>query len=359
MNIPRLILICVVLVVIFGGYYFLGSKKTGKLANGIVNQSNLPGDEGGLQSQPHALSIESLRKGEYPGSEITIEQTLSPGSNYQRYIASYKSEGLKIYALLTIPDRDPSASPQDDNKKYPVIVFNHGYIPPKEYSTTEKYVAYTDAFSRAGYIVFKPDFRGHGNSEGQASGGYGSNGYTIDVLNAVASIKKYPGVNTNRIGMWGHSMGGYITLRNMVVSKDIKAGVIWAGVVGSYPDLINRWRRTNFSPPPQLSQGARRWRQQLTEEYGTPEQNPDFWNKLSANSYLQDTSGPIQLHHGTADSSVPLEFSQKLNDQLKAEGKEVEIYTYEGDDHNLANNLGLALQRSVEFFNKHLKNTSQ
>ena len=40
----------------------------------------------------------------YPGSDITIEQTLPPGSNYQRYYVSYLSDGLKIYALLTVPN---------------------------------------------------------------------------------------------------------------------------------------------------------------------------------------------------------------------------------------------------------------
>lgn len=78
-------------------------------------------------------------------------------------------------------------------------------------------------------MVLKPDYRGHGNSEGNPSGAYGSNGYTIDVLNAVASIKKYLGVSPENIGMWGHSLGGFLALRNMVVSKDVKAGVIWAG----------------------------------------------------------------------------------------------------------------------------------
>jgi dipeptidyl aminopeptidase/acylaminoacyl peptidase len=36
-------------------------------------------------------------------------------------------------------------------------------------------------------------------------------------------------------------------------------------------------------------------------------------------------------------------------------GKTVELYTYEGDNHNLSNNLSLALQRSVDFFDKYLK----
>lgn len=170
--------------------------------------------------------------------------------------------------------------------------------------------------------------------------------------------KKFENVDPNKIGMWGHSMGGHITLRSMVINKDIKAGVIWAGVVASYPDLINRWRRSSSTitpTPAQLPGGARRWRDMLTQQYGTPEENPTFWDSISPNAFLKDISGPIQLHHGTADSSVPVEFSEKLDMQLKEAGKDVELYVYQGDDHNIAANFNIAIQRSVEFFDKYLK----
>ncbi len=192
----------------------------------------------------HPLTLGWLKDQAYPGSEITIEETLEPGPNYNRYLAAYRSEGFKIYALLTIPYGEKPAT------GWPVIVFNHGYIPPAAYRTTERYIAYVDGFARSGYIVFRPDYRGHGNSEGEARGAYGSPDYTIDVLNAVAALKAHPDADPGRIGMWGHSMGGYITLRSMVVSEDIKAGVIWAGVVGPYPSLFERPVRTN-------SEGAR------------------------------------------------------------------------------------------------------
>jgi dipeptidyl aminopeptidase/acylaminoacyl peptidase len=289
-----------------------------------------------------------MRKWEYPGSDIVVGQTLAPGANYKSYIVSYQSDNLKINALMTVP------TGQKPETGWPVIIFNHGFIPPAQYRTTERYVAYVDAFARNGYIVFKSDYRGHGSSEGRATGGYGSPDYAIDVLNAVASIKRYKDADPNRIGMWGHSMGGSVTLRAMVVSQDIKAGVIWAGVVASYPDLFSRWRRRpGVTPTPGPGRG---WRNDLVIQYGTPEENPEFWASISANSYLSDLTGPIQLHHDTGDHEVPFEFSETLSKQIQAAGKEVEFYAYPGDDHNLANSFGIAMQRSIQFFNKHVKN---
>jgi dienelactone hydrolase len=299
----------------------------------------------------HPMNILAARQTPYPGSEIVIEETLEPGLNYFRYYASYLSEGLKIYGLLTVPYAEQPAS------GYPAIVFNHGYIPPDVYRTTERYIAYVDTLARNGYIVFRIDYRGHDRSEGEASGAYGDPGYLVDVMNAVAALQRHPQVDPERIGMWGHSMGGYLTLRAMVISPEIKAGVIWAGVVASYADLLCCWRRGDPGQPTPTPNPnfARRWRQAWTELYGTPEENPEFWAGISANSYLADLSGPMQLHHGTADEDVPLQFSQTLYNQLLEAGKTAEYYEYPGDNHNISLYFTLAMTRTVEFFDLYLK----
>lgn len=299
-------------------------------------------------SVPHPMSIISMRAGEYPGSEITIVKELDRGYNYRRYYAYYLSEGLKIYALLTIPEGD---MPEGG---WPAIVFNHGYIPPDVYKTTERYLAYVDEIAKAGYVVFRIDYRGHDASEGEATGAYGSPGYQIDVLNAVTSIKQLPEVNPEKIGMWGHSMGGYLTLRTMVISNDVKAGVIWAGVVVSYNDLLYNWRRTGSFTPSPSSRGIG-WRTGWIETYGTPEDNPVFWDSVSATSYLADLSGPLELHHGTADEDVPLEFSIRLAEQARNAGQIADLYTYEGDNHNISGNFSTAMQRTIAFLDLVLK----
>ena len=296
----------------------------------------------------HPMTITYLRKPSYPGSPITIEQNLEPGANFNRYIASYRSEGLKIYALLMVPMGERPAT------GWPVILFNHGYIPPAEYSTVERYEAYMDGFAANGYLVLRPDLRGHGNSEGVANGAYGHPDYTIDVLNAVASIKQYAEADPNRIGMWGHSMGGYLTLRAMVVSPDIKAGVIWSGVVASYKDLLQLW--TLGAQVGIIPESVRRWGTELLAQFGTPDENPMFWASISANSYVDDLSGPIQLHHGSGDTVVPLAFSNLLLDDITAAGGGVEYYMYPNDDHSLTASFATAMARSLAFFDAHVKN---
>ena len=310
----------------------------------IINGNSTPTTTN-IPTAVFPLTIESMRARDYPGSDISIEQTLSPGSNFYRYIVSYISEGLKINALLTIPFGEKPGT------GWPVIIFNHGFIPPTQYRTTERYINYINRLASAGYIVFRSDYRGHDQSQGLARGAYGYPDYVVDVINGLQSIKTLPEVDAERIGMWGHSMGGYITLRSMVIQNDIKAGVIWAGVVGSYQNLLKDWPQT--TPP--IYELDPSWRKRFIDEFGDPEVNPEFWASISATNFLEDISGPLQLHHSISDNVVPFEFSNKLFHELIIAGKTTELYAYQDDNHNIAINFNLAMDRTLEFFNRYLK----
>jgi dipeptidyl aminopeptidase/acylaminoacyl peptidase len=299
------------------------------------------------------MSIAYMRQQSYPGSDLVIDQTLAPGPNYDRYIASYKSEGLTIYGLLTVPRGERPET------GWPIIVFNHGYIPPEVYRTTGWYEAYQDVFARNGYITLKPDYRGHGGSEGDPSGGSRGPEYTVDVLNAVSSLQRYPDADPQRVGMWGHSMGGGITLRAMVVTDDIQAGVLWAGTVATFEQIYEerpRWVGAELvaTPGPAGTPGPEFARKGLFAN-GTFDENPEFWASIDPITYLTDLSGPIQIHHATGDQSVPVAWSESLHTRLQDAGGASELYIYQGDNHNLSANFATAMQRSVAFFDAHVK----
>lgn len=318
-----------------------------------VNSSQTTTLKARQENTSHApLSIEGMRKKSYPGSTLVIEEELLDAPNYKQYIASYKSEGFTVYGLLTVPKTEKPES------GFPVIIFNHGYIPPEEYRTTEKYVTHVDSFARNGYVVFKPDYRGHGSSEGDPEGAYFSPAYTVDVLNALASVKKLSYIDRNKIGMWGHSMGGSITERTLVIDPTIKAAVIWGGAVGSYENLFQDWwskKRSNFTPSNRETNANRPSRQGFIDKYGEPSATNAFWNSISPTSFLKYHTAPVQLHHGESDETVPFKLSQDYYDALKKKGKTVEVYLYSGTDHNLSQSFNLAMQRSIEFFDKYLK----
>ena len=343
------LIICFVMGCIFvGGMLLLKNNAVKKITTIVPSPSPTP------QQNLNPLSIEAMRQKQYPGSKITIEQQLPDGSNYHQYLTSYISDGLKIYALLTVPFG------QRPTSGWPVILFNHGYIDPSIYQTfpsVGQYASYYPYFSSAGYIVFKPDYRGNGNSQGDPEGAYYSPAYTTDDLNALASIKKYKDANPSRIGVWGHSMGGNITLRDLVINtKDIKAAVIWGGVVGTYEDLFFNWlRKVPFVPGPRELALRNNLRQKLLAQYGDPRQNPSFWNALDPNQFLTDITTPIQIDVGSEDEEVPATWSSNLYQKLHANKKTVEFYSYPGDNHNISAHVSEAMQHSLDFFNKFVK----
>jgi len=292
------------------------------------------------------LTIAALLELEIEGSDIIFEQELQPGANYSRYIASYLSEGYRVRGLLTVPF---GTAPLTGFK---AVVFNHGFIPPEIYQTTERYVAYVDALARAGFVVFKIDMRGHGTSEGEATGTYFSPAYTIDAISALKSLQELDFVDPNGIGMWGHSMAGNLVLRAMLIEPDVRAGVIWAGAVYSYDDF-SKYRISDPSFNPNAAQRSLSLRrgQILREAYGEPDTSVPFWQAVSLTEHLDLLNRPLQLHHALDDNVVNIGYSRDLSQLLTQQGRYHELYEYEGGGHNISSpHFDAAMRRTINFF---------
>lgn len=294
------------------------------------------------------LIIKELAQQEITGSEITFVRQLGNGNNYERYIVSYEAEGNTIFGLLTVPIGDPPEG------GYKAIVFNHGYIPPQVYETTERYNAYVNFLARAGFVVFKIDMRGHGDSEGEPTGAYFSPAYTIDAIAALKSLQTLDFVDPQGIGMWGHSMAGNITLRAMLVEPEVQAGVIWAGAVYSYDDFATYAIEDPSFDRDQQSDIIRR-SQRIFDTYGRPDTSQPYWAAVSLTKNLDYLTQPLQIHHATNDPVVTVNYSRDLAAALEEAGKTYELYEYEGGGHNLVSPyFDRAMERTIAFFREHL-----
>jgi len=301
-----------------------GSNPIQKTINNSIESDNNQSD-----TTVGNTFIESLRKREFNGGKITIEETLDHTGNYTSYIFSYPSDNLKIYGMMNIPD---------GNGPFPVVVLNHGYFNQNSFQSGDGTHGMADILAAKGYLTLASDYRGFGKSENDAQSSRGHNpNYAIDILNLIASIKNLPQADVNRIGMWGHSMGGEMSLRVAEVTSKLKAIALWAPTSANASDNANFYGRGQHTGSP------------------SPRQNQDVQGTSPIN-YLKYISTPISLHQGLADTEVKPEWSKQLNDALKKQGKEVEYFEYPGQDHNFKN-LGwdVISKRTVEFFDRYLK----
>lgn len=345
-----------ILLIVLGGFLYLGPDKLELTRNLDSNNFIVKEQKPEIPEVKSPISINYLRDKKIDSDSYKIEQKLGNGSNYERYIVSYLSEGEKVYALLTIPfETKPDGG-------YPAIIFNHGYIPPKSYSTTGNYVSYVDYLSQRGFVVFKIDMRGHGNSEGVATGSYFSSTYTIDVISALKSLQKSDIVNPRRIGVWGHSMSGNLVLRSMLINEEIKAGVIWAGAVYSYEDFA-KYRISDSSfvarPMQQIVEHPNRDNndeiKKLREDSKSVDFSNNYWKAISLTQNINYLKNPIQIHHAINDDVVNIGYSRDLEKVLIDNLKNYEYFEYPGGGHNITGvYFNQAMERTVEFFKKNL-----
>lgn len=294
------------------------------------------------------LTIPYLREKTYTSRLGTMEQAYE-GSGYTAYLTSYTSDGLKINGLLTKPNG------KQPNEGWPAIVFIHGYIPPKQYQTLERYVDYVDYLARNGFAVFKIDLRGHGNSEGKAGGGYFGADYVTDTLNAYAALQSADFINPNAVGLWGHSMAGNTVLRSMAVRPDIPAAVIWAGAVYSYSDMVKYGiHDASYSVRPS-GNPQNNTRRRLFEKVGSPSAQSVYWRQMAPTYYLNDLKGAIEINHAEDDDTVNIGYSRDLNALLDKTSIPHEFYEYPNGGHNISDSsFTIAMERTVGFFKKYL-----
>jgi dipeptidyl aminopeptidase/acylaminoacyl peptidase len=337
-----LLLIITITILLTGGYFLLFKDNS---------QPNLTSLVPFTQKESLAfqeLTIPYLKKRDYQSSLGPL-QRLAQNTDFTSYLTSYDSDGLKINGLLTIPQGEEPA------QGWPAIVFVHGYIPPSTYQTQANYNSYVDYLAKNGFVVFKIDLRGHGDSEGEAGGGYFSGDYVIDTLNARAALAQSDFVNPRKIGLWGHSMSGNIVMRSLAAQPDIPAIVIWAGAVYTYEDMQELGINDN-SYRPQEGLERKKKREELRAAHGDFDKESDFWQQVPPTNYLENIQGVIQIHHATNDPVVSIEYSRNLTNILENTDIFHQLFEYPSGGHNLTGtSFTQAMQRTVEFFASQLQ----
>ena len=278
-------------------------------------------------------SIDYLRSREYGGGQIEFMEVMEQNLYFTRYLIRYPSDGLNIYGFADIPNDDVS---------HPVIIALHGYIDPAIYNTLDYTTHYADALANAGYIVLHPNLRGYLPSDD------GENlfrvGMAIDVLNLIALVQSQSGgtdllrtARADRIGLWGHSMGGGISTRVLTVSDDIQAALLYAAMSGD--------EQKNF-------EAIRQWSGQTRglEELNIP---TEALNRISPMYFFQNITAAVSIHHGTADATVPLDWSVATCDQLTSLGKNVQCIYYQDMPHTFyGSGDEQFIQNTIQFFNQ-------
>ncbi|HUN21656.1 MAG TPA: alpha/beta fold hydrolase [Anaerolineales bacterium] len=280
-------------------------------------------------------TIAHLQGRTYGAGELQIEETWGNNGVFTRYLVSYPSDGLNLYAFMNVPAGEGP---------FPVVLVLHGYVNPDAYQVLTYTTRYADALARAGFLVIHPNYRNHPPSTTGADN-YFRTGYAVDVLNLIALVKKQGGqagalqlADPNRIGQWGHSMGGGIAQKVAVVSPDVRATVLYGAM--SSDDYLNFQRIYYVFGGNARVEG-------LFELAATPAD----YERISPLYYLQNIQGAVSIHHGLLDEEVPPEWSAQTCQQLQALGKSAECFQYPMAHHIFYDaDDALFLQRVIAFF---------
>ncbi len=220
--------------------------------------------------------------------------------------------GIRYYAMMIKP-------PQfDPNKKYPVLVYVYGGPHAQVVRNTFGYTRFLWHLMMAqkGFIVFAMDNRGSwGRGHDWEKQVYRQLGKLelIDQLEGVAYLKQQSYVDTNRIGIWGWSYGGYMTLYALTHSRAFRTGISVAPVTD--------WRDYDTI---------------YTERYmGLPQDNAAGYRNSSPVFAADSLQGMLFLVHGTGDDNVHFQNSVQMVDRLIDAGKSFHFMMYPQQMHGI------------------------
>jgi len=223
-------------------------------------------------------------------------------------------------------------------KKYPVLMYQ--YSGPGSQQVLDKFsVSWETYMASQGYIVVCVDGRGTGGRGAEfAKCTYLNLGIkeAKDQVETALYMGNQPYVDKNRIGIWGWSYGGYMTIMSMSEGTPVfKAGVAVAAVTDwNYYDTVY---------------GERFMR--------TPKENAEGYKASSTFTRADKLHGNLLLVHGMADDNVHFQNCAEYAEQLVQLGKQFDMQVYTNRNHSIyGGNTRLHLYtRLTNFFNKELK----
>ena len=264
--------------------------------------------------------------------------SLRPEALAGSQMVTYTSfDGTRISALVTIP-----ANLKRDGSN-PAIVLPHGGPTAK---TDDYFEDVSAALASRGYIIIAPNFRGstgYGKAFQTANYNDLGGGDLKDVIAAKRFLVESGYVDPSRVGIFGGSYGGFMTL--MAIGKapdEFAAGVQWFGIIN--------WR-TMYRDMDEVLKAY------LRSLMGTPEANPEGYDRASPLTYIANAKAPLLSLQGENDIRVPRGQAQEVEDILKARGRTVEtvFYPLEGHGFRKRENQLDSLRRTVEWFDRYLK----
>lgn len=221
------------------------------------------------------------------------------------------------------------------------IVMAHGFTGDKsEWGYFDKIA---EDLNEAGYNVLAFDFGGSGESDDEP----------LRIDNQIGDLRKAAEYlisrDVSRIGFYGHSQGGLVSLKNY--SDDVDAIFLTSPVTDSLADYANN----------NLSERQRKELEEtgmytkhrdkgVREEIVVDEEVIHRKESLDQDSVLSEVDCPVMIVHGVDDDVVPLESSRKAARKLE-NGELVEI---NGLDHGYDKQLDEVTEEAVEFFSENL-----